>query len=122
MEILLRLATTVDVKEAIWIGFVQGWLRSADGRSALKLRDTDIQGLIGFVETQHDNILAQPLHVTKACGTPSPQPKKPENSKRQGRRKTANVSWYGKLLIIGTLMVAAGWEIFQLILTIITPD
>lgn len=64
-----------------------------------------------------------PLHVTKARGTPSPQPaKEATNSKRQGRRKIATVSWYGTLLIVGTLLVAAGWEIFRWILAIITLD
>lgn len=63
-----------------------------------------------------------PLHVTKARGTRSPQPTKEAGNKRQGRRRTATVSWYGTLFIIGTLMVAAGWEIFRWIITIITLD
>lgn len=65
----------------------------------------------------------EPLHVIKASGIPSPQPtKEMVNSKRQGRRKVATVSWYGTLLIVGTLLVAAGWEIFRWILAIITLD
>ena len=64
-----------------------------------------------------------PLHVTKARRTSSPQAaKEVTNSKRQGRRKAATVSWYGSLLIIGTLLVATGWEIFRWILAIITLD
>ena len=64
-----------------------------------------------------------PPHVTKARGTPSPQStKEATNSKRQGRRKIATVSWYGTLLIVATLLVAAGWEIFRWILAIITLD
>lgn len=64
-----------------------------------------------------------PLRVTKARGTPSPQPtEEMTNSKRQRRRKAATVSWYGTLLIVGTLLVAAGWEIFRWILAIITLD
>jgi hypothetical protein len=65
----------------------------------------------------------EPLHATKAHGILSPQPTKDATtSKRQGRRKTTTVSWYGTLLIIGTLLVAAGWEIFRWILAIITLD
>jgi hypothetical protein len=64
-----------------------------------------------------------PLHVAKARGTSSPQrTKEATTSKRQGRRKTTTVSWYGTLLIVGTLLVAAGWEIFRWILAIITLD
>jgi len=64
-----------------------------------------------------------PPHVTKARGTLSPQStKEATNFKRQGRRKIATVSWYGTLLIVGTLLVAAGWEIFRWILAIITLD
>lgn len=64
-----------------------------------------------------------PLHVTKARRTPSPQPAKDRvNSKRQRRRKVGTVSWYGTLLIVGTLLIAAGWEMFRWILVIITLD
>ena len=65
----------------------------------------------------------EPLHAAKARGTSSPQPtKEVTTSKRQGRRKTTTVSWCGTLLIVGTLLVAAGWEIFRWILAIITLD
>jgi len=65
----------------------------------------------------------EPLHATKARGASSPQPtKEATTSKRQGRRKTTTVSWYGTLLIVGTLLGAAGWEIFRWILAIITLD
>ena len=37
-------------------------------------------------------------------------------------RKMATVSWYGRLLIISMLLVAAGWELFRLIVAIITLD
>jgi len=64
-----------------------------------------------------------PLHVTKARGTSSQQPtQEATTSKRQGRRKTTTVSWYCTLLIVGTLMVAGGWELFRWILAIITLD
>lgn len=33
-----------------------------------------------------------------------------------------SVPWYGKLLIIAMLLVAAGWEIFRLLLWIVTLD
>jgi hypothetical protein len=61
--------------------------------------------------------------VTKARRPSPSQPTKEETtSKRQGRRKATTVSWYGTLLIIGTLLVAAGWEIFRWILAIVTLD
>ena len=44
------------------------------------------------------------------------------NSGRRDNRKMATVSWYGRLLIIGMLLVAAGWELFRLIIAIITFD
>jgi len=43
-------------------------------------------------------------------------------SKRRHRRNADAVSWYGRLLIFSTLLVAAGWEIFRLILAVITAD
>jgi hypothetical protein len=64
-----------------------------------------------------------PLRVVKeAIGTQSPQTTKDATSKRRGRRKAAAVSWYGRLLIFSMLLVAAGWEIFRLILAVITLD
>jgi len=53
---------------------------------------------------------------------PPPQRTEDEPSRRRDHRKGAPVSWYGKLLIVGLLLVAVGWEIFRLILTIITLD
>ena len=65
----------------------------------------------------------EPLRATKARGTSSPErTKEATTSKRQSRRKATTVSWYGTLLIVGTLLVAAGWEIFRWILAIITLD
>jgi hypothetical protein len=64
-----------------------------------------------------------PLPVVKeAIGTPSPQTTKETTSKRRDDRKPAAVSWYGRLLIFSMLLVAAGWEIFRLILTAVTLD
>ncbi len=61
--------------------------------------------------------------VAKGAGEiQPPQTAKDANSKREGRRKVAAVSWYGRLLIIATLLVAAGWELFHWILMIITQD
>ena len=44
------------------------------------------------------------------------------NSGQRDNRKGAPVSWYGSLLIISMLLVAAGWELFRLIIAIITLD
>ncbi|MGY4567156.1 hypothetical protein [Bradyrhizobium sp. USDA 3256] len=42
--------------------------------------------------------------------------------RRRPRRSGPTVSWYGRLLIAGALLVAAGWEVFRLLLTLITLD
>jgi hypothetical protein len=64
-----------------------------------------------------------PLRLVKeAIGTQSQQTTKEAISKRRVRRKAAAVSWYGRLLIFSVLLVAAGWEIFRLILAVITLD
>lgn len=61
--------------------------------------------------------------ATKARRISPSQPTKEETtSKRQGRRKTTTISWYGTLLIVGTLLVGAGWELFRWIVAIITLD
>ncbi len=63
------------------------------------------------------------FHVVKeTLGTPSPQATRETTSKRRGRRSASTVSWYGRLLIVGMLLVAGGWEIFRLILAFITLD
>jgi hypothetical protein len=58
----------------------------------------------------------------EAIGTESPQTIKEATSKRRDRRAAAAVSWYGCLLISSMLLGAAGWEIFRLILAILTLD
>lgn len=45
-----------------------------------------------------------------------------DSARRRHRRGGPTVSWYGRLLIVGALLTAAGWEIFRLLLTIITLD
>jgi hypothetical protein len=66
---------------------------------------------------------SQPSRAAKgASEIQSHQTAKEANSKREGRRKVALVSWYGRLLIIATLLVAAGWELFQWVLMVITQD
>lgn len=58
-----------------------------------------------------------PARVTnapiQALGHPAPQ---------RRRQVGPTVSWYGRLLIVGTLLLAAGWEIFRLLLTIVSLD
>jgi hypothetical protein len=64
-----------------------------------------------------------PLPALKeAIGTESRQTTKEGNSKRKHRRMAAAVSWYGRLLIVNMLLVAAGWEIFRWILAIIALE
>jgi hypothetical protein len=80
-------------------------------------------GTMSFSGIKHMTIASSdPLHVTKKRGTPSPQPTATTISKRQRRRKAATFSWYGTLLIGATLLVAAGWEIFRWVLSIMTLD
>ena len=55
-------------------------------------------------------------------GMQSRQKTQEANSGRRDNRKMATVSWYGRLLIISMLLVAAGWELFRLIIAIITFD
>jgi hypothetical protein len=47
---------------------------------------------------------------------------KETNDKRKGSLNRASVSWYGRLLIIATLLIAAGWELFRWLLLIVTQD
>ena len=55
-------------------------------------------------------------------GMHSRQKTQEANSGRPDNRKMATMSWYGRLLIISMLLVAAGWELFRLIVAIITLD
>lgn len=57
--------------------------------------------------------------VAKAA---TPTSKAETRAKSRRRPKTSTVSWYGSLLIISTLLVAAGWELFRLILAIVVLD
>ena len=59
---------------------------------------------------------------TETTGMQSRQKTQEANSGRRDNRKMATVSWYGRLLIISMLLVAAGWELFRLIIAIITFD
>jgi hypothetical protein len=40
----------------------------------------------------------------------------------QRRRIGPTVSWYGRLLIVGALLVAMGWELFRLMLVVLSLD
>ena len=59
---------------------------------------------------------------TETTGRQSRQSTQEANSGRPDNRKMATVSWYGRLLIVSMLLVAAGWELFRLIIAIITLD
>jgi hypothetical protein len=62
-----------------------------------------------------------PLHASERHEPPSPRAKATA-TERQGRRKINTAAWYVTILIGGTLLLAAGWEIFRLLLAIITLD
>ena len=36
--------------------------------------------------------------------------------------RQATISWYGRFLIFGTILIAVGWELFRVVLAIITLD
>ena len=59
---------------------------------------------------------------TETTGRQSRQSTQEANSGRPDNRKMATVSWYGRLLIVSMLLVAAGWELFRLIIAIVTLD
>ena len=45
------------------------------------------------------------------------------NKASRGRvRISPKVSWYGKILVVGALLVAFGWELFHLMITLVTLD
>ncbi|WP_128089426.1 hypothetical protein [Bradyrhizobium viridifuturi] len=58
----------------------------------------------------------------RAIAASAPTPIAGQPVRRRRIRSGPTVSWYGRLLIVGTLLVAAGWEIFRLLLTVITLD
>ncbi|QOZ28507.1 hypothetical protein XH93_36645 [Bradyrhizobium sp. CCBAU 51753] len=58
----------------------------------------------------------------RAVATSAPTPTIDQPVRRRHLRRGPTISWYGRLLIVGALLVAAGWEIFRLLLTIITMD
>lgn len=60
--------------------------------------------------------------LTETKGMQSRQKTQDANSGRPDNRKMATVSWYGRLLIVSMLLVAAGWEFLRLIVAIITLD
>ena len=64
----------------------------------------------------------RPPAGTPAADGPFSRRTQNESSRPRDNRKGATVSWYGKLLIVSMLLVAAGWEIFRWILMIITLD
>lgn len=45
-----------------------------------------------------------------------------KGASRKWVRISPKVSWYGKILIVGALLVTFGWELFHLIITLVTLD
>ncbi len=60
--------------------------------------------------------------VKTTGGTKSTRTTRETASNPRERREGRSVSWYGRLLIVSMLLVAAGWEIFRWILAVITLD
>lgn len=89
----------------------------------LKTTFTTIGSAIGRGSLRNSSSL-ESLQTTKVTGgaLKTPQMAKKRNDKGNGRINGASVSWYGRLLIIATLLVGAGWELFRWLLLIITRD
>ena len=51
---------------------------------------------------------------------PRPGAMEPASQRRTRIRPT--VSWYGKILIIGALLMTFGWELFRFVITLLTLD
>ncbi len=45
-----------------------------------------------------------------------------KGSSRKWVRIRPKVSWYGKIIIVGALLVTFGWELFHFIITLMTLD
>jgi hypothetical protein len=82
---------------------------------------------IGVAATRQQ--LSQPVTTaTRSLDRPqiaergSPREVDDESNAQRRDRRGATVSWYGKLLIVSMLLTGAAWEVFKLILTIITLD
>jgi hypothetical protein len=60
--------------------------------------------------------------LTETTGMQSRQKTQEANSGQRANRKRVTVSRYGRLLTISMLLVATGWELFRLIIAIITLD
>lgn len=51
-----------------------------------------------------------------------PRPGTLEQPSRKRTRIGPTVSWYGKILVIGALLITFGWELFHLIIALVTLD
>ena len=65
--------------------------------------------------------VAQHADRDAALGADKPRTSAATKTTR-GDRKGPTVSWYGRLVIIATLLLAAGWEIFRLLMAVVTLD
>ncbi|MEY9123249.1 hypothetical protein [Bradyrhizobium yuanmingense] len=54
--------------------------------------------------------------------TGDPRPTAARKTPQRLVRINPTVSWYGKILIVGALLVAFGWELFHLVITLLTLD
>lgn len=63
--------------------------------------------------------------VSKPGDRPLPAERQALSAKGASRkwvRISPKVSWYGKILIVGALLVTFGWELFHFIITLMTLD
>ncbi|MDA9440181.1 hypothetical protein XH98_13800 [Bradyrhizobium sp. CCBAU 51745] len=51
-----------------------------------------------------------------------PRPGAMETAAPKRTRIRPTVSWYGKILIIGALLMTFGWELFHFVITLLTLD
>lgn len=73
------------------------------------------------------DISAEPTETKASIGaaalpTAEPVGFSQERSVPHAVRIRSTVSWYGKLLIVGALLLALGWELLRLLIVLLTLD
>ncbi|PIT02050.1 hypothetical protein TSA1_15710 [Bradyrhizobium nitroreducens] len=69
-----------------------------------------------------DRVISSPRDRAADQSAVPHQTRAAKASRRKWVRISPTVSWYGKILVIGALLVTFGWELFHLIITLMTLD
>ncbi|TGN89012.1 hypothetical protein EOW77_0009245 [Bradyrhizobium yuanmingense] len=78
----------------------------------LKTRLSDVERF--YVESRLSEEMAPPTLYAR--------PRTARPTTRRLVRISPTVSWYGKILVIGALLVTFGWELVRLVITLLTLD